>query len=221
MSFTNSQQALARWLHGIGAVSFGAFRLKLHETNPNAPLSPVYFNLRTSNNPKPGPLVQELVKAIGRELYLLARGRKLDFTTVGGIPNAGDPLADAFVAASGNQYPAPVRFGKMVDGDKRWVSDPITKNYVPGDIVLFIDDLVTHADTKLEAIKVARERLMTVNDMVVLIDREQGGAAELAKHNCRLHAVFPLTELLDFYVREEMVSEKLASEVLDYLKADS
>ena len=29
-----------------GAIQFGAFRLKLHEDRPDAPLSPLYINLR-------------------------------------------------------------------------------------------------------------------------------------------------------------------------------
>ncbi len=30
------------------------FKLKLHETNPDEPRSPIFLNIRTPNNPKPG-----------------------------------------------------------------------------------------------------------------------------------------------------------------------
>ena len=51
------------------------FRLKLHEKTPLAPLSPIYLNLRTPDNPKPGPLTLEIV-----ELF-----RALDQQRLGGI----------------------------------------------------------------------------------------------------------------------------------------
>jgi len=37
---------------------------------------------------------------------------------------------------------------------------------------------------------------LKVKDVVVLIDREQGGEARLASNNLRLHAVLPLTRVL-------------------------
>ena len=43
---TPKQRAFADGLLASGAVKFGAFRLKLHETQPDAPLSPMYVDLR-------------------------------------------------------------------------------------------------------------------------------------------------------------------------------
>lgn len=37
---------LPQGLLDIGAIKFGAFRLKLHEKTQDAPLSPIYINLR-------------------------------------------------------------------------------------------------------------------------------------------------------------------------------
>ena len=36
-----------------------------------------------------------------------------------------------------------------------------------------------------------------MHDVVVLIDREQGGAARMATNGLKLHAAFPITSLLD------------------------
>ena len=44
---TETQRAFADALLATGAVKFGAFRLKLHEKQPDAPLSPIYVDLRT------------------------------------------------------------------------------------------------------------------------------------------------------------------------------
>ncbi len=43
---TATQRAFADALLECGAVKFGAFRLKLHEREPDAPLSPIYVDLR-------------------------------------------------------------------------------------------------------------------------------------------------------------------------------
>src|SRR5579864_1701908 len=43
---TLAQRTFADGLLTSGAVKFGAFRLKLHETQPDAPLSPIYVDLR-------------------------------------------------------------------------------------------------------------------------------------------------------------------------------
>ena len=41
---------------------------------------------------------------------------------------------------------------------------------------------------------------LKVHDVVVLIDREQGGAARMATNGLKLHAAFPITFLLDVLV---------------------
>ena len=43
---------VARALFDEGAVKFGAFRLKLHDEHPDAPLSPIY--LRSAYSKPPG-----------------------------------------------------------------------------------------------------------------------------------------------------------------------
>lgn len=42
-----------------------------------------------------------------------------------------------------------------------------------------------------------QEQQLIVKDVVVLIDREQGGAAHLAKNGLNLHAAFKLSAMLD------------------------
>jgi uridine monophosphate synthetase len=48
---------------------------------------------------------------------------------------------------------------------------------------------------------------LEVRDVVVLIDREQGGGAELAEAGYRLHAVLRLSEMLDLLVGAGRISE--------------
>jgi hypothetical protein len=80
---TNSQGQLADIIYGRGAIKFGAFKLKLHEKHPDAPLSPIYITLR---KPPDGPLRDEDIEAIGQELHALVMKKKVLFDFVAGIP---------------------------------------------------------------------------------------------------------------------------------------
>ena len=53
-----------------------------------------------------------------------------------------------------------------------------------------------------------------MSDVVVLIDREQGGAAHLQKHNLKLHAAFTLSFIVDTLLAHKLLS----AEVVDAVK---
>ena len=63
--------------------------------------------------------------------------------------------------------------------------------------MVVLDDLVTTGGSKLEAMAPLLEAGLKVKDVVVLVDREQGGAEELAAHGLSLHAALTLSQLLD------------------------
>ena len=72
-TLTGDHAKLAQLLFKVGAIKFGAFKLKLHEKDPDAPLSPIYLNLRTDRHPEnPGPLTDEMMNLIG-SLFRLMR----------------------------------------------------------------------------------------------------------------------------------------------------
>jgi len=56
-----------------------------------------------------------------------------------------------------------------------------------------------------------------VKDVVVLIDREQGGAAHLAKNGLNLHAAFKLSALLDILLKHKLVDEAVAQKVRTFI----
>jgi orotate phosphoribosyltransferase len=78
-------------------------------------------------------------------------------------------------------------------------SGAINGAYTPGQSALVIDDLVTRAESKLEAIRVLEANGLRVRDVAVLVDREQGGAQELAAAGYQLHAAVTLSQLLDHW----------------------
>ena len=65
--------------------------------------------------------------------------------------------------------------------------------------------MITTGGSKIEALAPLSAAGLKVHDIVVLIDREQGGAAELAAHGLHLHSVLTLSTLLDILIRRGRV----------------
>ncbi len=198
---------------GLKGVERG-FKLKLHEKNPSAPLSPFYLNLRTADN-KSGPLTQELVDMSATCMHMLVINKKLEFDAVAGVPRAGDPFAKALARFTGKSL---IKMEKDEYNDKRRIA--ALKGKVPPSVrkVLLADDLITGADSKIEAVRVFQEADIAVDDIVVLVDREQGGYDQLMEWGCHLHSVFTIGEMLDLYVATDRMALQLHSAIRSYLK---
>ncbi|MDD5145009.1 MAG: phosphoribosyltransferase family protein [Candidatus Pacebacteria bacterium] len=205
---------LAEMIYNHKAIDFGAFKLKLHETNPTAPLSPIYFNLR---KPPDGPLTNEDVIMIGEAIFDMVEGAGLEFDLIAGIPKAGEPFAKVVSRLSGKPL---IFLGKKTDGDRRKIDSIVSGKYFCGQRILLIDDLITQAHTKMEAILVCEAAGLIVVGLAVLIDREQGGSSELAAAKYRLMAAFPLSQLLQYYVEIGKITAEKSDEVLAYINAN-
>lgn len=210
---------LALALPEINAVKFGAFKLKLHETHPEAPLSPLYFNLRM---PPKGPLTPGLVQQLGGALlYGITFTHGLRFDAVAGVPEAGDPFAAALAYAA--RVPL-LLLGKEESAQGRRIvpgclEDAMKEHgIVAGDRVLLIDDLITQAHSKIEAAELLRSYGLTVDDVLVILDREQGGREVLATVGIALHAAWQVSELLALYWEKDIITLEKYAEVLLYLE---
>ena len=62
---------------------------------------------------------------------------------------------------------------------------------------MVIDDIVTDGASKLEAIEPLEAAGLVVEDLVVLIDREQGARERLLAKGYRLHAVLTISACFD------------------------
>ncbi|MEK7615092.1 MAG: hypothetical protein AAB431_01760 [Patescibacteria group bacterium] len=207
---------LADALFEVGAVAFGNFTLKLHEKQPNAPLSPYFFNLRTPDNPKPGPLTLAELRLIGSAFFLeFVLGRNLPHDVICGIPNAGEPL----VLALREQGLMPVlQLLKTDDGDGRRISGIRPGHHIrSGARVLLLDDVVIEADTKIEAITVLRDAGFVVEHLLVVIDRQQGGVPLVAARGVRTHSLFTTTELIEYYHQSGRIDEAMHERATTYL----
>lgn len=209
---TQTQEQVADRIHDREAIKFGAFKLKLHEKNPDAPLSPIYLTLRIPENG--GPLTNDDVEAIGQELYIMVQREGVIFDLVVGIPRAGEPFAKVVSRLSKKPL---LKLGKRVEGDRRKIDSVVAGDYLLGQRVLLVDDLITQADTKKEAIGVVEEAKLVVAGVAVLVDRQQGGSEELREAGYNFYAAFPLSVLLDYYVQAGRIAQAKCDEVMTYI----
>jgi len=182
----------------------GEFVLKLHEQKPEAPLSPIYINLRN--------LPEEVLDQIGKVLAEMEDEETPDFCA--GIPTAGVPIARVYSKFSGIEL-VDIFKKEQTDSSRRIVPGLATQER--GKKARLIDDLVTKADTKLEAIKAAEDLGYEVVDLFVLVDREQGGVEQLAKAGYKLRAAFKLSQLLQYGLRIGQIDQAQFDQVTSYL----
>jgi uridine monophosphate synthetase len=204
---TERQRAFADALLACGAVKFGAFRLKLHETKPDAPLSPIYLDLRVLRSFPNGldAAVLALDEVIKRD--------GLTFDVYADIPMAATPL----VAVLSHLTRVPMITPR--EPKTHGLSGSINGVFDIGATALLIDDLVTHADSKLEAIRTLEANGLVVRDVAVLVDREQGGPAAIAAAGYQLHAAVTISDLLAYWRETGGIPEEMYQRVTDYFAA--
>lgn len=218
-----TKREVASMLYSKGAFMFGAFKLKLHEKTPDAPLSPIYINIRNKDNPKPGPLDSNDYDLIAKCLLEVIHERSLNFDAIAGIPRAGDPIVDAIERVK-NTMPdldlggfRIIRLAKEETENTRKIVPMQGFEYIKGERILLIDDLVTKADTKLEAIRAVESSGSEVVGLVVLIDREQGGRKQLEAAGCKMYSALTISDLLDLYKYEGLVDKDKYDEAVKYV----
>jgi uridine monophosphate synthetase len=191
-------ERLAHQLYESGCVQFGSFRLK------SGLMSPIYLDLRLLVS------VPSVLEEAADAMAALAAG--CTFDRLAAIPYAGIPLGVALSLATRRPLIYPRRDVKEY-GTRRAIEGA----HNAGEVVLIVDDLITRGDSKLEAIEPLEQAGLVVHDVVVLVDREQGGADDLARRGYRLHAVFGLHELIDELEGAGLVDREQAEHVRAYL----
>jgi uridine monophosphate synthetase len=192
------KRQLARALFEAECVRFGDFVLH------SGAHSPVYVDLRRLVT---YPAIMKMVARAYAELLA-----PLTYDRIAAIPYAGLPIGTAVGLEVGRPVLYPRREAKSY-GTRR----AIEGEFQAGERAILLDDLITSGGSKLEAMEPLNEAGLEVRDVVVLIDREQGGRQDLAAQGYRLHAALTLRELVTLLADDGVLARSDAEAVLRYL----
>lgn len=188
-------------IFAAGCIKFGEFKLK------SGILSPVYVDFRgLISNPR-------LLAEIGQSLA--ERAKQIGCDRIAGIPYAGIPLGVAAALAGNLPMIYPRKEVKDYGTSRR-----IEGEFREGERVLVIDDIITDGASKIEAIEPLKEAGLIVTDILVILDREQGGDKILARAGYKLHSLGKLSEVLDALVEAGKVEPEMRARVADFIAAN-
>ena len=162
-------------LKGCGAPAFGSFTLASGKT------SSYYVDIKKAIT-RPA-----LLRTIGEAMAGYAAG----VDRIAGVELGAVPIAAAVSLASDKPY-IMVRKATKEHGTKKEFEGELAK----GDRVLFVEDVITTGGTLRGAIERMRALGAVVDDVVAVVDREEGGKMALAEIAVRLHALVTARDLL-------------------------
>lgn len=172
----NKKQELLQSLTDINVIKFGEFILR------SGKISPVYIDLRSIiAYPK---LLREVACALWDAV------KNLQTTLLCGVPYTALPIATCI--SLDQDLPMVICRKEVKEyGTKKQVEGIFKK----GQNCLVIEDVVTTAGSVLKTIEVLEQQGLQVTDVVVLVDRQEGGRKALEEKGYRLHSVFTLNDL--------------------------
>jgi uridine monophosphate synthetase len=191
-------RALARELYEAGCVRFGDFIMA------SGLPSPIYVDLRRVMS---APALFKRAVAAYADL-----ARPLAYDRIAGVPYAALPVAAGLALQLGQPMIYPRKevkaygTGQAVEGD-----------YRPGQVALAVEDVITLGGSLLKAIDALEGEGLVVRDVIVLVDREQGGRENLAARGYQLHAAVTLAELVAALHAEGLLVGEMYARVQTYL----
>lgn len=179
-------------------IKFGSFTLK------SGAISPIYIDLRVLIS------YPDVIKEVARRYVRILK--TIPFKRMVAVPYAAIPIVAAISAINEKPW---IYTRKEVKnyGTKKTIEG----EYRKGEQVVVVDDLITTGLSKLEVMEPVKRAGLTIRDVVVFIDREQGGKEQLGDHGIRLHRVFTLPQILDVLEKHGRISKKKLGEVKAYL----
>lgn len=170
------KQKLLEALINIDVIKWGEFTLRSGE------ISPIYIDCRGIISYPP------LLRAIANVLWNKVKHLQPDLLC--GVPYTALPIATA-ISLDQNLPMLMCRKEIKEYGTKKQIEGV----FKPGQSCLIVEDVVTTGGSVLQIAQILKKHELQVRDMVVLVDRQQGGREALHAAGYQLHSVYTLDEL--------------------------
>lgn len=186
-------------LNEVGAIKFGEFKMK------NGLLTPVYIDLRVLiSYPR---ILQTVADAMWEKI------KDLHFDLICGIPYTALPFAT--LMAVQHNIPMILKRKETKDyGTKK----AIEGHFSSGQICIIVDDMITNGASKFETIEPLEKEGLAIKDIIILIDREQGGKKLLAEKGYALRSILTLKDVLKTLSEENKISKDLLEKSLEFIQ---
>ncbi|MGI9580915.1 orotidine-5'-phosphate decarboxylase [Chryseobacterium sp. RRHN12] len=185
----------------LGIIKFGRFTLK------SGIESPFYVDLRPlASDPK-------ILKNLAN--YLLEMLPLDNFDLICGVPYAALPMATAMSLES--YIPLII---KRKEAKSYGTKKLIEGIYQKGQNCLLVEDVITSGKSLLETIPEIEQEDLKVSDIVVVLDREQGGKQLLESKGYRVHTLFNISEVCNILQETGELSDEEVKRIQDFLQGN-
>lgn len=182
----------------LGIIKFGRFTLK------SGIESPFYVDLRPlASDPK-------ILKKLAN--YMLDMLPLDNFDLICGVPYAALPMATAMSLES--YLPLIIKRKEAKQYGTKKLLEGI---YTQGQNCLLVEDVITSGASLLETIPEIENEGITVSDIVVVLDRQQGGKEILENKGFRVHTLFTISEVCTILKEEGHLSDDEVERINDFL----
>lgn len=132
---------------------------------------------------------------------LFDRISHLNVDAIGGLTLGADPIALAVSQISYSKNHPINAFIVRKDPKEHGLKQAIEGDVRQGDKVIIVDDVITTGSSTIKAIQRAREFGLNIIKVIVLVDRQEGGKANILDQNVDIEAITTKQDLLDEYYR--------------------
>jgi len=173
--------------------------------------SPYYIDLRQTIS---SPITMDWIANSLTRIILNEIGKeKID--RILGVPTAGVPFATVVSQKLGIPL-IYYRQARKEHGVRKKIEGILERN----DRVLIIDDLITTGESVIESAEVIRDQGGVVNELVVLLDREQGGKERLKASRIEPHALFKISDAMTWLHNAGLIEDKVYDMVQEYIEEE-
>ena len=174
--------------------------------------SPYYIDLRQTIS---SPITMDWIANALTRIIINEIGRdKID--KILGVPTAGIPFATVVSQKLGLPL-IYYRQARKEHGVRKKVEGILERN----DRVLIVDDLITTGESVIEGSEVVRDQGGVVNELVVLLDREQGGQENLRASRIEPHVLFKISDAMAWLHSVGLIEDEIFETIKNYIEEES